>query len=173
MVVVLIGIIAAIAATRMIRISTSSAEASMSSNLNLMQRAIDLYAQEHAGRYPHPDLIEQQLTQYTDAAGTVSPAREAPYVLGPYLSRIPRVPAGPQKGSSRIGEAPETGVGWLYEAAKGEIAANTVITADAPPINTTVATTTTTTTTTTDSESTDSGTSLTDTVTDTTQSLLD
>lgn len=130
--VALIGIIASIAAVRMLRVAQSTAEASMKRNLDLMQRAIDLYAQEHAGSYPHPALIEQQLTQYTDVAGTVSTQKEVPYVLGPYLSKIPRVPAGPQQGSSRIAEAPEPGVGWIYLPERGEIAANTV-TADAVP----------------------------------------
>lgn len=149
MVVVLIGIIASIAALRMLRVAQSTAEASMSRNVELMQRAIDLYAQEHEGAYPHPDLIEQQLTQFTDTAGSVSTAKQTPYVLGPYLSRIPRVPAGPQKGSSRIAEAPEAGAGWIYAPEKGEIAANTAAIAEAPPADTTVATA--------DSETSDSG----------------
>ena len=76
-VVAIIGIIAAIAIPRMSRGSAAAADSAVAQNLSILRNAVDLYATEHGGTYPALATIENQLTQYTDAAGTPSATKTA------------------------------------------------------------------------------------------------
>ena len=124
-VIVILALIAAIAIPRLSRGSQGSAEAATVKNAALLQKAIDLYAAEHNGAFPNPMLIGEQLTLYSDAAGTVSKTRSGAHPFGPYVRKVPAVLTGPNKGSSGIGTAPGNGVGWVYNHAEGAITANT------------------------------------------------
>ena len=123
LVIVILALIAAIAIPKLSRGSQGSAEAATAKNLAVLQRAIDLYAAEHNGAYPDPDLIAEQLTQYSDARGAVSGTKGGGYAFGPYVRKVPPVPTGPNKGSTGIGAAAGHGIGWLYSPADGAISA--------------------------------------------------
>jgi prepilin-type N-terminal cleavage/methylation domain-containing protein len=125
-VIVILAIVAAIAIPRLSRSSQGSSDAATVQNVALLQKAIDLYAAEHGGAYPDPNLISQQLTLYPDNRGVVSKTKEPPYSFGPYVRSVPPVPSGRYKGSTVIGTSPGgTGIGWLYNHADGAITANT------------------------------------------------
>lgn len=132
LVIVILGVIAAIAIPKLGRGSQGSADAALARDLQVLQKAIDLYAAEHNGAFPQPSLVDRQLTSYTDVSGTVSASNASPFRFGPYLRKVPAVPTGPNKGSSGIAGAPGIGVGWIYDGAEGTIAANTT----PPPVNT-------------------------------------
>jgi prepilin-type N-terminal cleavage/methylation domain-containing protein len=132
-VVVIIGIIAAIAIPRMSRGTAGAADSALGGNLNVLRNAIELYATEHGGKFPTAD-IENQLTQYTDDAGTPSATKTATAIYGPYLRKIPPVTVGPLKndgaknaefvtGTSDTPEATPT-AGWIYNTANGNVKAN-------------------------------------------------
>ena len=129
-VIVLLGIIAAIAIPRLSRGSEGSIEAAASRDLSVLQKAIDLYAAEHDGAFPHPNSIAAQLTQYTDGGGTVSTQKVGSFNYGPYVRKVPPLKAGPNRGNSGIATEPGTGVGWIYNPVEGTIAPNTQ-----PPLN--------------------------------------
>ena len=137
MVVVILAAIAAIAIPRLSRGSQGSVDAALARDVQVLQKAIDLYAAEHNGAFPNAAMIADQLTLYTDSAGAMSASKTPPHSFGPYLRKVPAVPAGPNKGSSNISTAPGIGVGWIYDPTEGTIAANTnavpVTTAPSPP----------------------------------------
>ena len=124
MVVVILGVVAAVAIPRLGRGSQGSVEAALARDVQVMQKAIDLYAADHNGAFPDPAMIADQLTLYTDPAGSMSNKKIAPYAFGPYLRKVPAVPSGPNKGSSNISTAPGIGVGWIYDPSQGAITPN-------------------------------------------------
>lgn len=132
-VVVIIGIIAAIAIPRMSRGSAGAAESALAGDMAEWREALDHYQAEH-GNYPDPANIANQLTQYTDGAGTVTATPDQTHMYGPYLRAVPTLPVGTEKGSSNISAetsgagAPSAvvtgGFGWVYDPS-GSIYPNT------------------------------------------------
>ena len=95
LVVVIIGIIAAIAIPRMTQGSARARATALVETIDAVERAIDYYYAEH-GRYPgyDPDtdaasdeMFVKQLLQYTDREGNVAASPSATYLYGPYLQR--------------------------------------------------------------------------------------
>ncbi|MFQ5413801.1 MAG: type II secretion system protein [Phycisphaerae bacterium] len=133
-VVVIIGMISAIAVPRISQASTSAQRNALLATLSTVRRAIDVYFAEH-DQYPGyvpgtttPDgaRFVQQLTLYSDAAGATSATYGSPYVYGPYLRapfpvnpfndldtvHVKKTPADP---SPALGS-----VGWVAVLSTGE-----------------------------------------------------
>lgn len=146
-VIVIIGVIAAIAIPRVSQASRGAGESALSSNLAVLRNAIELYASEHNGKYPGSadaggsfgaagtsDSFVNQLTKYTNAAGTVNAAKDASFPFGPYLRKeVPPLPVGSRKGSTGVKidavnsppqVADEAGMGWVYNPGTGDLIAN-------------------------------------------------
>jgi prepilin-type N-terminal cleavage/methylation domain-containing protein len=143
-VVVIIGIIAAIAIPRFAGASQGASEAALRADLRTLRGAIERYAPEHNGEWPAyrpagPDALhasyeafERQLTQFTDSNGAADPARDASHPLGPYLSKIPPLPVGSRAGSHKVASINYLGTpgaagdefGWEYSHYTGEIRVN-------------------------------------------------
>lgn len=121
-VVVIIGIIAAIAVPRMSGAAVRTRVASMRGNLATLNRAAEMYAAEHAGRCPACDAagaispdgeaLALRLVQSTTETGEQSGA------FGPYLLRVPPNPFN-HLATVRIDGAPAgAGThGWRYDSA--------------------------------------------------------
>lgn len=123
-VVVIIGIIGAIAIPRMSRGVENAGDSALTANLSVLRSAIDLYQSEHGGKFPASSTITEQLTQYSDDAGTVSATKSSSHIYGPYLRALPPLPVGSSKGATRISNAAGSNVGWIYNETTGEIRAN-------------------------------------------------
>jgi prepilin-type N-terminal cleavage/methylation domain-containing protein len=130
--VVIIGIIAAIAFTRMTRPVDGAALAALRGDLAAMRTALDLYATEHNGDYPGALAA---LAKYTSIDGAMSSSPTATYKYGPYMRAIPPCPIGPREGAVGWAVAnanPPTAVssfptvGWLYHAASGGVWVNDI-----------------------------------------------
>ena len=139
-VVVIIGIIAAIAIPRMSRGTAAAGDSALSGNLSVLRNAVELYATEHGGTFPSGANIVNQLTQYTDDAGSPQAAKDTTHVYGPYLRKIPPVTVGTLKGDNTKNsliiaqatdtpEASPTG-GWIYNTGTGAMHANVPTLAD-------------------------------------------
>jgi general secretion pathway protein G len=133
-VVVIIGVLAAIAVPRLSRGASGAGDSALQGNLKVLRTAIDLYATEHGGSFPAAATIVTQLTQYTDDTGAVSPTKTGNFIYGPYLRSVPPLPVGAKKGQTGIdiaANAATATVGWIYNPADGSIRANTTTEADA------------------------------------------
>lgn len=122
-VVVIVGVIAAIAIPRMAEATARSQAAAVSANRVALMKAIEYYAAEHNNAYPDVARIVGQLTQYTDFAGNVSVAADATHIYGPYIRKIPAVAIGGTRWQN-IDDVHGPGVGWIYRPATGNIYPN-------------------------------------------------
>lgn len=121
-VVVIIGIVAAIAVPRMSAGAVRAQVASMRASLATLNRAAELYAAEHAGRCPACDAsgavsldgeaVTLRLVKSTTESGAIGGA------FGPYLLRMPPNPFN-QLATVRVdGAAAGAGThGWRYNSA--------------------------------------------------------
>ena len=127
-VVVIIGIIAAIAIPRMSRGTAGAGDSAVAGDLAVLRNAIDLYAAEHLGTFPTLADIADQLLQYTDGVGDAQAAKDATHIYGPYLRKIPPLPVGERKGkitfTDTVPAAGTADAGWYYNATTGDILAN-------------------------------------------------
>lgn len=143
-VVVLIGIIAAIAVPRISGGAAASYESALKADLNTLRNVIDRYAAEHNGTFPgaaadgiggtvnSAAAFVNQLTGFSNVQGQVSLTQGPAYRFGYYLLRIPPVPVGDNRNSMAVAidasnsppvvtTGPE---GWVYNPLTGEIIAN-------------------------------------------------
>jgi prepilin-type N-terminal cleavage/methylation domain-containing protein len=111
-VVIIIGILAAVAIPQFGDSATDAKRASLDANLTTLRSALELYYHQHGSTYPgiikthkagaadpaaHSstgDAFAKQLTEYSDAAGNTADTRDTTnFPYGPYLRRgIPKNP---------------------------------------------------------------------------------
>ena len=148
-VIVILGIIAAIAIPRISAGSKNASESALRANLQSVRNAIDWYYGDHNNTYPgekgdgtnpakSAGSFVTQLTQYSNAAGAVSPDKDPLFPYGPYLrTGLPNLPVGANAGKGSIpaeitlvdAVTPITVVpgdlsGWHYNVQTGEFVAN-------------------------------------------------
>jgi len=123
-VVVIIGIISAIAIPRMSSAADNAAKNAVIGNQSILQRAIDLYTVEHEGVLPSAGspvmkVYYFRLIKKTDLNGTVN---DATGIYGPYINGIP---ANTINGLATIrldGAAAGANThGWRYDTTTGRI----------------------------------------------------
>lgn len=123
-VVVIIGIIAAIAVPRMSAASDESLTGALRANLRILDSAVELYAGEHEGRMPSEEsdgttisdatVVVTRLVKKSSESGGSSGA-----TLGPYVRCIPRNPFN-SMATVRI-DGPAAGVGthgWRFNTTR-------------------------------------------------------
>jgi len=143
-VVVIIGIIAAIAVPRISAGVGATGESALMADLFALRGAIDRYAAEHGGDFPGvradgqgngpntPGAFESQLIKYSNGSGNVSDSPDAAHEFGPYVRAIPALPVGGNKGDDTVAidlsNSPPLvaggSAGWVYNPTTGEIIAN-------------------------------------------------
>ncbi len=122
-VVVILGILAAIVIPQFSEASTEAKISSSMSSLQSLRSQIQLYKIQHNDYPPShgtfvADTFKEQLEQYSDAAGDTSPTKDATHIYGPYVQSVPR---NPWNNSSTVGTSDVPGVGWVYDADTGNI----------------------------------------------------
>ena len=134
-VVVIMGVLAAIAIPRMGRGARTAGASALKQDLTALRNAIEMYAAEHDGRYPNSNIVTQ-LTQYSNNTGTTMSTTKNPgtgVVYGPYLKETPPLPVGTSKGEAGVfveSDSDETldwddddDGGWWYNSATAEVRA--------------------------------------------------
>lgn len=113
-VVVILGILAAIVIPQFSQASTEARINSLASNLQTVRSQLSLYRIQHNDQWPTSDAIVAQMTGRTLQNGTA----DAAGAFGPYLQSIP---SNPFTGGNTIGTA--TTADWVYDAATGSFTA--------------------------------------------------
>ena len=149
-VVILMGIVAAMAIPRFSTTTKDVQASTLEANLSALRNAIELYAAQHGGRFPGQydaadgttpaataaaaqDAFRAQLTQYTDANGKTSATLDTThYPFGPYLRKgIPENPM-PTPSNTLVVDMTASGAitgkggtgGWKFATKTGQIIAN-------------------------------------------------
>lgn len=120
-VVVILGILAAIVVPQFSNAADDSKESAMKQNLMRMRQQIELYRQEHNGGYPTLADFIDQMTLASDQTGATAAVGTAGYPLGPYLPKMPR---NPYTDTIPIGNGAVGSSAWYYDETTGHIAPN-------------------------------------------------
>ena len=90
-VVILLGILAAIVVPSMTDVTTISRETNLKENLSKIRAQLEVYRNQHNG-LPTAANFPDQMTKYTNAAGQVNGTRTAEFRFGRYLEQMPPNP---------------------------------------------------------------------------------
>lgn len=91
-VVVILGILAAIVIPQFTEASTEAKLSSLCSDLQTTRSQIELYKVQHNDAVPAPEgggVTWDRMTKYTDIGGVVNATKTAVYCYGPYMQKIP------------------------------------------------------------------------------------
>lgn len=125
-VVVILGILAAIVIPQFTEASTEARVSSLCSDLQTLRSQIELYKVQHNDIPPTFNNFEAQMIETSDAAGNTSgnKVRAGAFILGPYLERVPENPFNHLTTVDNSGVAGDGAGGWEYVEATGEIHAD-------------------------------------------------
>jgi len=128
-VVILLGILAAIVIPKYWGVTTEASTTNLRENLSKIRAHIQVYRNQHA-RYPDGDRFAAQMTQATHFNGEVSEVRDADHPYGPYLEQMPANPVSSQRtirvaSSAAVSFSPPAADGgWWYNEVTGEFRAD-------------------------------------------------
>jgi general secretion pathway protein G len=135
-VVVILGIIAAITIPQMSNASMAARENMLRDDLRYLRNQITLYRAQHhdaapgaiGSGTPSAATFVDQMTSYTDDVGNASPTMTASYRFGPYLSKFPSNPLNDRRDVLLVTgatlPAPDDSTGWLFNPSMPEIGVN-------------------------------------------------
>lgn len=140
-VVVILGILAAVVIPQFSNVSSVARENVLKDDLRYLRTQIMVYKAQHGDRGPgitddgtigDADTFINQLTMYTDEAGSTSSSYSAVYRFGPYLSKMPSNPLNGKSGVAIDSASPLVadesrdggGIGWVYNPQTLELIAN-------------------------------------------------
>ena len=126
-VIVIIGVISAIAIPRLTRGANNAAAVALRGDLAVLRSAIELYRAEHEGKFPTKSAFTKQMTMYTKIDGTdpnVAVDVATGRIYGPYLRAVPPLPVGVKKGQTGVLDVNAAKIGWIYVETAGTIRAN-------------------------------------------------
>jgi general secretion pathway protein G len=122
-VVVILGILAAIIIPQFTNASQSAMSSSLLSQLQTVRSQLQLYQVQHNGSYPTLAQMWGNMTAATNADGTTTGTP----TLGPYLQQAPKNPflvGNTNQTSVVAGTTGAATSGWLYTASSGVIYAS-------------------------------------------------
>lgn len=149
-VVIILGVIAAVAIPRFAMTTEDAKEAALESDLALLRGAVERYYAEHRGVYPGrvketdgtptgtaseaAAAFAKQMLLYTDSQGRASAVKDATHRYGPYMKK--NLPVNPYNGAGGVtcdittaditvtaGNAAD-GTGWKFYVLTGRIIGN-------------------------------------------------
>jgi general secretion pathway protein G len=127
-VVVILGILAAIVIPQFTQASTEAKTNSLCSDLQTLRSQIELYKVQHNDTVPTAADFNDVMMYCTDIDGNINGAgtkvRDTTYEFGPYLERIPENPFTNSSGVGAVVNKAAAGGGtngWDYVEATGEI----------------------------------------------------
>jgi len=122
-VVVILGILAAIVIPQFTEASNEAKLASLMCDLQTLRSQIELYKIQHNDIPPTLAAFEDQMTGYTLVDGSLATA-SGPGVYGPYLQKIPINQFNDLDTVQIVGTPGNDGAGWEYDEDTGAIHAD-------------------------------------------------
>ena len=110
-VVIILGILAAIVIPQFTNASNDARNSSVSSTLQTLRGQIELYKIQHADTPPALTSMWTNMLNASNTTGTTNATVNTTYPLGPYVQAAP---VNPANGNSAIASAVATTVGWVY-----------------------------------------------------------
>ena len=125
-VVVILGILAAIVIPQFTQASTEAKTNSLMSDLQTLRSQIELYKVQHNDNPPTFATFTAQMTETSNIDGTASgnKIRTAASPYGPYLQQIPANPFNDKVTIDNSTVAGDNNGGWEYDEDTGEIHAD-------------------------------------------------
>ena len=120
-VVVILGILAAIVVPQFSNASEDSKESALQQDLFRIRQQIELYANHHNGDYPDLANFIDQMTLPSDLDGNTAAIGTAGYHYGPYLQKMPN---NPFTDTVPLSDGAVGSSAWYYDQATGHIAPN-------------------------------------------------
>jgi len=117
-VVVILGILAAIVIPQFTEASTEAKTSSLCTDLQTMRSQIELYKIQHNDTPPSYANFVSQMTQQSDQNGTVPPA-DGMTALGPYVQQIPTNQFNDDDTIDNDGTIGNDSGGWEYNETTG------------------------------------------------------
>ncbi|MCK4659101.1 MAG: type II secretion system protein [Phycisphaerae bacterium] len=120
-VVVILGILAAVVVPQFSDASSDAKLDALQSNLNTIRSQLQLYKMQHNGSWPALATFTNQMTLVSKADGSTAALGTAGYPYGPYLLSIPN---NPFTDTNTVTNGADDTSAWHYNASTGEFRAN-------------------------------------------------
>jgi general secretion pathway protein G len=120
-VVIVLGILAAIVVPQFSEATTDAKTSALTTNLQTIRSQIQLYKMQHNDSYPTYAAFVNQMTQYSDASGGTQAAKDATHKFGPYLLSIPN---NPFTGTNVLSNDDTATSAWYYDQTTGQFKSN-------------------------------------------------
>ena len=119
-VVVILGILAAIVIPQFTNASESAKASSLTSQLQTIRSQLELAQIQHQGTYPDIKTTGWSLLTATTAPVSAYTASTATTAVGPYLQQAP---SNPFESSTTVNTSAAAGTGWVYSNTTGAMKA--------------------------------------------------
>jgi general secretion pathway protein G len=123
-VVVILGILAAIVIPQFTEASTEAKLSSLCTDLQTMRSQIELYKIQHNDVPPTFANFTAQMTTYTDISGNTNAAQTPVFCYGPYVQKIPTNQFNNLSTLDNTGTVGDNVGGWEYNETTGAINAD-------------------------------------------------
>jgi general secretion pathway protein G len=127
-VVVILGILAAIVVPQFVSAAGESRDNSLKMDLHRIRQQIEIYRQQHDGRVPTLADFEAQMTMSSNKLGQTATVGTPGYHFGPYIREIP---VNPHTSTRDVGNGAIGSSAWYYDQTDGTFRANNSETAAA------------------------------------------
>ncbi len=115
-VVIILGILAAVVIPQFSDASTDARVSSLATNLATIRGQLEFYKMQHNGNYPTSNAtFPSQMTAGTDISGAAGTA------FGPYLQRVPN---NPFTNTNTVSATAGSGLAWFYDGTTGQFLAD-------------------------------------------------
>ncbi len=136
-VVVILGILAAIVLPQVSTASQESRDNMLKENLRILRTQIGIFRAQHLDSSPgvdnggnlDADLFVSQLTNYSNQLGQTNNAKTLEFCYGPYLSRMPKNPINSKDTVLVVDVIPDAATdnfGWIYIPADNIICSDSI-----------------------------------------------
>jgi len=120
-VVIVLGILAAVVIPQFTDASTDAKLSAMQSNLATIRTQLQLYKLQHDDNWPALATFVNQMTLASKADGTTAAIGTSGYPYGPYLLSVPN---NPYSGTNTVSAGAADSSAWYYDESTGTFRAN-------------------------------------------------